>query len=77
MDLGGRGRWRCSRGRWVFGQRRGRVLEGEQGIGEMVKGLAYTVGVRDGDGEENVVAAVVVYSGGEVEVESPSPMFCP
>jgi hypothetical protein len=56
----------------VFDQRRERVLEGEQGIGEMVKGLAYTVGVRDG--EENVVAAVVVYSGGEVE--SPSPMVC-
>ncbi len=34
----------------------------------MVKGLAYTVGVRDG--EENAVAAVVVYSGGEVEGRS-------
>ncbi len=31
----------------------------------MVEGLAYTVGV--GEGEENVVAAVVVYSRGEVE----------
>ena len=39
----------------------------------MVEGLAYTVGV--GEGEENVVAAVVVYSRGEVE--APSPVFCP
>jgi hypothetical protein len=57
----------------ILGQRRGRALEGEQGIGEMVKCLTYTVGVKYG--EENVVAAVVVDSGGEVE--SPSPMFCP
>jgi hypothetical protein len=39
----------------------------------MIKGLADTVGVRDG--EENVVAAIVVDSGREVE--SRSPMFCP
>ncbi len=39
----------------------------------MVKGLAYTVGVRQG--EEDVVASVVVDDRGEVE--GPSPMFCP
>ena len=59
MDQGGRGRGRCSRGRWGFGSdaRKG-LLEGEEGIGEMVKGLAHTVGVREG--KENVVAAVEV-----------------
>ena len=39
----------------------------------MVKGLTYAVRVRKGD--EDVVAAVVVCSGGEVE--APSPVFCP
>ncbi len=39
----------------------------------MVEGLTHTVGV--GEGEENIVAAVVVYSGGEVEARSP--VFCP
>ena len=39
----------------------------------MFEGLAHAVGV--GKGEENVVAAVVVCSGGEVE--APSPVFCP
>ena len=56
-----------------MGGRRGGILEREQGVREMVEGLAHTVGV--GEGEENVVAAVVVYSRGEVEV--PSPVFCP
>ena len=56
-----------------MGQRGGGVFEREKGVGEMVKGLAYTVGVRYG--EEDVVAAVVVYGRGEVE--GPSPMFCP
>ena len=39
----------------------------------MIEDLAHTVGV--GEGEENVVAAVVVHSRGEVE--APSPVFCP
>ncbi len=39
----------------------------------MVEGLTHTVGV--GEGEEDVVAAVVVYSRGEVK--APSPVFCP
>ena len=39
----------------------------------MVEGLTYAVRVRQGD--EDVVAAVVVDGGGEVE--STSPMFCP
>ncbi len=39
----------------------------------MVKGLAYTVRVRQG--EEDVVASVVV--DGRGEVEGPSTMFCP
>ncbi len=56
-----------------MGQRRGRVLEGEQkGVGEMSEGLAYTVRVRVREGKENVVAAVVVYSGGEVEAPNES-----
>ncbi len=57
----------------ALGQRNGVVLKREQGIGEMVKGLAHAVGV--GEGEENVVTAVMVDGGGEVE--APSPMFCP
>ena len=56
-----------------MGGRRGGILESEQGIREMVKGLAHAIGV--GEGEENVVAAVVVYSRGEVKALSP--MFCP
>ncbi len=56
-----------------MGRGRGGILKGEQGVGEMVKGFAHAVGV--GEGEENVVAAIVVDSEGEVE--SPSPMFCP
>ncbi len=56
-----------------MGQRGGDVFERKKGVGKMVQGLAYTVGVREG--EENVVAAVVVYGRGEVE--GPSPMFCP
>ncbi len=39
----------------------------------MVKGLAYTVGIRQE--EEDVVASVVV--DGRGEVTGPSPMFCP
>ncbi len=57
----------------IVGQGNGGVLERKQGIGEMVQGLAHAVGVRKG--EENVVAAVVVNSRGEVE--APSLMFCP
>ncbi len=56
-----------------MGQRSGGVLERKQGIGEMVKGLAHAVGVREGD--ENVEAAAVVYGRGEVK--APSPVFCP
>ena len=54
-------------------QRGGGVFEGEKGIGEMVKGLTYAVGVRHW--KEDVVAAVVV--DGRGEIKSPSPMFCP
>ena len=39
-------------------QRGGGVFEGEKGVGEMVKGLTYAVGVRQG--EEDVVASVMV-----------------
>ena len=39
----------------------------------MIKGLTHAIGV--GEREEDVVAAVVVYSGGEIE--TPSPVFCP
>jgi hypothetical protein len=56
-----------------LGGRRGGILEREQGVREMVKGLAHAIGV--GEGEEDVVATVVVYSGGEIE--TPSPVFCP
>ena len=42
-------------------------------VGEMIKGLAYTVGCRHG--KEDVVTAVVGDCRGEVK--SPSPMFCP
>ena len=56
-----------------MGQRGGGVFEGEKGVGEMIKGLTYTVGGRHG--KEDVVAAVMV--DGRGEVKSPSPMFCP
>ncbi len=56
-----------------MGRRRGGILEREQGVRVMVEGLAHTVGV--GKGVENVVAAVVVDSRGEVK--TPSPVFCP
>jgi hypothetical protein len=56
-----------------LGQRGRDVFEGEKGVGEMIKGLAYTVGCRHG--KEDVVAAVVGDCRGEVK--SPSPMFCP
>ena len=56
-----------------MGQRGGGVFEREKGVGEMVKGLAYTV--RGRRGKEDVVAAVVV--DGRGEVKDPSPMFCP
>ncbi len=39
----------------------------------MAKGLAHAIGV--GERKEDVVAAVVVYSGGEIETSSP--VFCP
>ncbi len=73
VGLEGRDRGRCSQGRWGIGSEAQRGPRREQGIGKMVEGLAHTVGVREG--EEKVVAAVVIYSRGEVE--APSPMFCP
>jgi hypothetical protein len=57
----------------VWRERSGGVLEGKEGIGEVVKGLANAVGVREG--KENVMTAVMVYGRGEVK--GPSPMFCP
>ena len=54
-------------------KRGGGVFESKEGIGEMVKGLANTVGVREG--KENVMTAVMIYGRGEVK--GPSPMFCP
>ncbi len=56
-----------------MGQRGGGIFERKKGAGEMVKGLANTVGVRQG--KEDVVTSVVV--DGRGEVEGPSPMFCP
>ncbi len=47
----------------VLGQRNGVVLKRKQGIGEMVKGLAHAVGVREGEG--NAVTAVMVDGGRE------------
>ena len=48
-----------------MGQRGRDVFEGEKGVGEMIKGLAYTVGCRHG--KEDVVAAVVGDCRGEVK----------
>ena len=56
-----------------MGERGRRVLEGEQGIGKMVEGLADTI--RDRERQENIVTAVVV--GGRREIKSPGTMFCP
>ena len=39
-------------------QRGGGVFKGEEGVGKMVKGLADTVGIRQG--EKDVVASVMV-----------------
>ena len=54
-----------------MGERGRRVLEGEQGIGKMVEGLADTI--RDRERQENIVTAVVV--GGRREIKSPGTMF--
>ncbi len=53
---------------------RGRgVLKGEQGIGKLIERLADTIG--GGEGQEDIVTAIVVYS--RREIEPPGPMFCP
>jgi hypothetical protein len=54
--------------------KRGRgVLKGEQGIEKMIERLADTIG--GGEGQEDVVTAIVVYS--RREIKNPGPMFCP
>ena len=42
----------------ILGEREGGVFKGEEGVGKMVKGLADTVGIRQG--EKDVVASVMV-----------------
>ena len=56
-----------------MGERGRRVLEGEQGIGKMVEGLADTI--RGRERQEDIVAAIVV--GGRREIKPPGTMFCP